>query len=152
MVIVETNLKFKSLKKNNLPPSMIVLHHSDSSKMNVLDIHKCHQDKGWSGIGYHFFISKEGSIYKGRPLEVIGAHCEGFNLYSIGICAQGNYMAENMPIKQQQAIVELCKYLCETYKIKMIKGHKEMKSTLCPGIKYPLKEIRTDVFSQIRII
>lgn len=141
MNIIETNLDFKQLSCSN-NPMMIVLHHSDSKDMSVFDIHKFHaQLNGWSGIGYHFFVTKEGEIYRGRPENVVGSHCKGFNENTIGICAQGNYMTEDMPHNQKQAIIDLCTYLCSKYKLGVIKAHKELKPTLCPGIKYPLKEI-----------
>ncbi len=145
MNIIETNLNFGKLNYGNIP-MMIILHHSDSKTMNLLDIHKCHKtEKKFSGIGYHFFITKEGIIHRGRPEKAIGAHCKGFNRDTIGICVQGDYMEENMPIKQKQAIMNLCKYLCDKYKIKMIKGHKELRPTLCPGLNYPLKQIKDTV-------
>lgn len=145
MKMIETNLNFKKLSYGNIP-MMIVLHHSSSKKMNVFDIHRYHKtQRGWSGIGYHFFISKDGEVYRGRPENAIGAHCKGFNKDTIGICVQGNYMEENMPIKQKQAIIDLCKYLSKKYKMKMIKGHKELKPTLCPGLKYPLQDIKDSV-------
>ncbi|MBP9550733.1 MAG: hypothetical protein KBE34_02250, partial [Veillonella sp.] len=32
---------------------------------------------GWAGIGYHFVIRKDGTIERGRPLSVVGAHDKG---------------------------------------------------------------------------
>lgn len=56
-----------------------------------------HKDKGWSGIGYHRVIRRDGSIEKGRSLDEdsilepneIGAHAYGHNSESIGICMVG---------------------------------------------------------------
>lgn len=52
-------------------------------------------------------------------------------------------MVEKMGPSQKQSIMELCKHLCNKYNIKTIKGHKELKSTNCPGTNYPLSEIKT---------
>lgn len=40
-------------------------------------------------IGYHFVIETDGSIKTGRGLEEIGAHVQGSNAKSIGICMIG---------------------------------------------------------------
>lgn len=46
--------------------------------------------RGWSDIGYHYFISKDGILHYGRPLDQAGAHCYGHNSNSIGICISGD--------------------------------------------------------------
>lgn len=40
-------------------------------------------------IGYHFFIGVDGSRASGRHLDEIGAHVEGNNARTIGICMAG---------------------------------------------------------------
>lgn len=40
-------------------------------------------------IGYHFVIEVDGSIKSGRGIEEIGAHVQGSNAKSIGICMVG---------------------------------------------------------------
>jgi N-acetylmuramoyl-L-alanine amidase len=40
-------------------------------------------------IGYHFVIEIDGSIRSGRGIEEIGAHVQGSNAKSIGICMIG---------------------------------------------------------------
>jgi len=40
-------------------------------------------------IGYHFVIELDGSVRVGRSLEEIGAHVQGSNAHSIGICMIG---------------------------------------------------------------
>jgi len=40
-------------------------------------------------IGYHFVIEVDGTIKTGRGLEEIGAHVQGSNAKSIGICMVG---------------------------------------------------------------
>lgn len=147
MKIVETNLEFRKLQYGN-KHTTIVLHHAEHSTCDVYDIHTWHKNNnGWSGIGYHFFITKDGQVYRGRPEDAIGSHCYKNNSYTLGICAQGNYMKENMTIVQRKAIIELCKYLCEKYKIKIIKGHKQLVQTDCPGINFPLDAIKESIIN-----
>ncbi|KAJ49346.1 putative N-acetylmuramoyl-L-alanine amidase [Clostridium tetanomorphum DSM 665] len=147
MNIRSTNLNFRNLSYCNNPKS-IVLHHAEASNCTIEDIHDWHLNNGWSGCGYHYFVIKNASIYKGRPDNAIGAHVTGFNKNSLGICAEGSYMAEIMPEMQKKAIIELCKYLCDKYKISKIYGHREVGSSNCPGEKYPLEEIRKAVLSK----
>lgn len=142
MKIIKPNLKFKSLAKGNIPRS-IVLHHADSKRCTIEDIHRWHLNKGWSGCGYHYFVRKDGSVYKGRPDYVFGAHCLHHNTNTIGICAEGAYEVETMPEAQKKAIIELVNYLKSKYKnISKVYGHRELKKTACPGKNYPLQEIK----------
>ncbi|WP_331274620.1 MULTISPECIES: N-acetylmuramoyl-L-alanine amidase [Clostridium] len=147
--MIETNLSFRSLSNRN-KTTTLVLHHAQHKTWNVYDIHAFHKnEKGWSGIGYHFFITKDGKIYRGRPERCVGAHCLGHNAYTIGICAQGDFMVEKMSYSQKLSIINLCISLCSKYGIKTIKGHKELTSTDCPGTYYPLNEIKTSVLNKI---
>nr|WP_319544189.1 N-acetylmuramoyl-L-alanine amidase [uncultured Pseudodesulfovibrio sp.] len=45
--------------------------------------------RGWSDIGYHFVILRDGTVQRGRPLWRKGAHVRGHNQFSIGICLVG---------------------------------------------------------------
>ncbi len=62
------------------PPSMDI---------GAKEIDRWHKEQGWSEIGYHFVIRRDGTIEKGRPLENIGAHVRGHNKGSIGVCLVG---------------------------------------------------------------
>ena len=62
----------------------------------VEDIEKWHKKKGWSGIGYHWYISRDGVIHAGRDTDGdgnnendMGAHAYGFNRDSLGVCLEG---------------------------------------------------------------
>ena len=51
-------------------------------------------DNGWSDIGYHWVIEREGKLQHGRHAQSQSAHVRGHNHESIGICLVGG-MAEN---------------------------------------------------------
>lgn len=142
MKIIETNLKFTGSLSKRLKTDMIILHHAEASKCSVEDIHKWHLEFGWSGFGYHFLVRKDGSIYRGRPENTVGAHCQGRNSTSIGICAEGSYMIETMPEVQKKAIIELVNYLKNKYNVSKVYGHREVGSSNCPGTNYPLEQIK----------
>ncbi len=52
------------------------------------------EGRGWSDIGYHYVIKRDGTLEEGRSLEVKGAHVRGYNDKSWGICLAGG-MTEN---------------------------------------------------------
>lgn len=57
------------------------------------EIHEWHTQRGFSGIGYHYVIRKDGRIQRGRPIDRTGAHAKdnGHNNFSIGLCLVGGY-------------------------------------------------------------
>jgi N-acetylmuramoyl-L-alanine amidase len=151
MNIIECTLNFNGEFVYNNDPKRIILHHAEKSVCTIEDIHSWHLQNGWIGIGYHYFVRKDGSIYKGRPENAQGGHCPSQNTQSIGICAEGEYMAEDMPQPQKNAIIELCKDICNRYGITEIAGHKKYYSTDCPGTNYPLEEIKNLVANNVEI-
>ena len=143
MNIIETNWSWESGLSVRPNTKYIVLHHAASISCTAKDVDRWHKANGWSGIGYHFFVRKDGSIYRGRPEWATGAHAEGKNSESIGICAEGNYDIEKiMPDVQKLAIKELLMYLKNKYKNIGIKAHKDVGATGCPGKYYPLQEMK----------
>lgn len=71
----------------------IVIHHTASITASVDTVHAWHKQNGWAGIGYNFYVRKDGTVYEGRGLN-IGAHVAGRNSKSIGICVEGDYDKE----------------------------------------------------------
>lgn len=146
MEIIETNLEFNSNHSAMKEVEGILLHNSGVSVLQSIEvIHNYHKNKGWAGIGYHYYVRKDGTKYKGRPENMAGAHCPGVNSTSIGICAEGNFNEETMSEVQKQAIIELVKDIKSRYDIKWIKGHREILATSCPGANFPLEEIKNAV-------
>lgn len=154
MNIIEVAYKWNGGFTQRSRTDYIALHHAEAVKCTPADIHSWHLVNGWTGIGYHFFVRKDGSIYRGRPLNVVGAHVSGMNNCSIGICAEGDYHSKDntMPHAQYNAIVELCKYLKSNYypNAKIV-GHREIGDSNCPGQYYPLEQIKQAVDSNTSI-
>ena len=70
----------------------IAVHCSATKRsMNVTaeKINEWHKQRGWSEIGYHIFICKNGKIELGRDLDEHGAHVKGFNRDSWAVCLEG---------------------------------------------------------------
>lgn len=144
--IINTGLKFTSNLSNRKSTKRIILHHAATSSADVQTIHKWHLGRGWAGIGYNFYIRKDGSVYQGRGWDKVGAHCSGYNSTSIGICFEGNYEVESdMPAAQYNAGVALIAEALAKYPtITEVCGHKSHGSTACPGKYFPVAGIIAD--------
>lgn len=140
--VIDKNLQFNSNYSKMETIEGIVLHHSGTTILQTVEtIHNYHKSKGWAGIGYHYYVRKDGSIYKGRPENMAGAHCLGVNSTSLGICAEGDFNTETMAEVQKQAIRQLIVDIKARYNIKYVKGHRDIISTSCPGKNYPFNEV-----------
>lgn len=138
MKIIESDLDFNYMDTRS-KTEQIILHHSGVTVLQSVEtIHNYHKNtNGWSGIGYHFYVRKDGNIYRGRPENTVGAHCVGENYNSIGICFEGIFEKEEMSIKQIKAGHELVIYLLDKYNLSKgnIKKHNDFGSTACPRKK-----------------
>lgn len=111
-------------------------------------IRSWHKAQGWSDIGYHYVIYRDGSVHDGRNIDVAGAHCTGHNSYSIGIVYVGGYAADGKTPKdtrteaQKKALVELLRKLRRIYPTAKIYGHRDFANKDCPCFD-PKKEYST---------
>ena len=140
MNIKETNLKFGNLS-NRSKTTRIILHHAAAKTCDAKTIHGWHLNNGWSGIGYHFVVRKNGTIERGRPEKTIGAHASGSNSDSIGVCFEGDFTTEKMSTTQKNAGKELVAYLKKKYGISKVQKHSDVCATSCPGKNFPFSDI-----------
>jgi hypothetical protein len=61
----------------------------EGRNVTAADVDRMHRQRGFRKIGYHFFLRLDGTREMGRSLEEVGAHVEGHNANSIGICYAG---------------------------------------------------------------
>ena len=127
----------------------IIVHCSatpEGEDFTVDDIRKWHLDRGFSDIGYHYVIYRDGTIAKGRDEKIAGAHCTGQNTCSIGICyIGGNIPREEDPKNwsskpkdtrteaQNQSLLKLLKELKGRYPQAVVYGHRDFESKACPS-------------------
>lgn len=146
MNIARPSLKWAQPLAKRLRTEAIILHHAEAENATVQDIHRWHLKRGWAGIGYHYYIRKDGSVYQGRPEDTVGAHAgsqSGYNSKSIGICFEGNYMAESMPHAQFTAGIELISLIQKRYQgVLTILGHRDVCNTDCPGKNFPMAQLK----------
>ncbi len=141
MNIGRKNLQFAEMDLR-FHTGAIVIHHSGlllgDVDSKIEEIHRMHVERNhWSGIGYHFFIHKDGSVEYARPLEYQGAHTFKNNEFTVGICLAGNYQFGEPPTPQLQTAVQLIGALCDKYNFPpsdtTIFGHRDLGKTACPG-------------------
>lgn len=73
----------------------IIIHCSatrENRDFTVEDLLRCHRQRKFRTIGYHFYIRRSGIITQHRKLKEVGAHCRPWNRCSIGICYEGGRM------------------------------------------------------------
>ena len=76
----------------------IVIHCSQtrpSQKIGAKDIDRWHRERGWTKIGYHKVVKRDGTIEDGRGLDEIGSHVREYNGNSIGVCIVGGAKEKN---------------------------------------------------------
>jgi N-acetylmuramoyl-L-alanine amidase len=117
---------------------LIVIHCSatrEDRDFTEHDLEVVHRRRGFNGIGYHFYIRKNGDIKTTRPIEKIGAHVKGYNAHSIGICYEGGLDAKGKPkdtrtLWQKHSLQVLIKALQLDYPGVRICGHRDLSPDL----------------------
>lgn len=116
---------------------LLVVHCSATfadMDIGASEIRKWHvEDRGWSDIGYHFVIRRDGTVEKGRKEYRQGAHAFGYNKHSLGICMVGGVdqrgkSAGNFTSPQYYALAKLLATLVKKYDLPQsaIVGHRDL--------------------------
>lgn len=120
----------------------IIIHCSatkPTQDIGAAEIRQWHIDqKGWTDIGYHHVIRRNGTVEQGRPHEKEGAHTQGHNRNSIGICLIGGINQSGQPdcnftAAQWAALHDLVSDLVEQYDGVTVTGHRAYTTAkACP--------------------
>lgn len=119
----------------------LILHHAAATTASVQDVHGWHLAQGWAGIGYHYYVRKYGVIYRGRHEVMTGSHTLNMNHTSLGICFEGNFDQEEMPLAQKKAGYELIADIQARYPGIQVTRHRDHQATACPGSQFPLTQL-----------
>ena len=126
--------------------SLIVVHctaNRTGSTLRMADIDRFHRSLGWRGCGYHYVIPTDGTIERGRPEAMVGAHCKYHNAHSIGVAyvgglaADGRSPQDTRTLEQKRALNLLLGDLHRRYPKALIVGHCDLdpRKPFCPGFK-----------------
>ena len=139
---------------------LIVIHCSatrPSQNIDAKEIDRWHRrDRGWSKIGYHYVIKRDGTLETGRKENEIGAHAAGYNEKSVSVCWIGGVNEDtlgpedNRTPEQKKTLEQTVRWLRTRYPGAKIVGHGDLPGVAkaCPSFKVAdwLKEIGLHVW------
>ena len=140
--VVDQLPKHATLRYATRPLSQIThlcIHHSATAGTIPLEnVAKYHvEERGWAGIGYHFYVKPDGTVYQTNRLETVSYQVSQNNDYSVGVCVSGDFTYAPPPDKQVDAAASLVAWLMQELSVsdQNVLGHKEFPNndTSCPG-------------------
>ncbi len=122
----------------------IAVHHSAAPATipprRIAEYHVYSESHQWPGMGYHFYIGPNGTIYHTQDLKLISWHVHKNNSYTVGVCLAGNFTRTTPPRPQLDAAARLIAWLMQELRIpaEYVLGHKEfpLNATACPGYQW----------------
>lgn len=131
-------------------PTYLIVHHTggsdtnplqDSSNFTFAQCNELHKQRfnfisslGYY-VGYHYYISKDGTVKQARADNEEGAHTIGYNTSSIGICLAGNFDATLPTETQIASLRNLLSQKSQEYSIRStdIVPHRKFAQKTCYG-------------------
>jgi len=108
--------------------------------ISIDDIERWHTDpppkgRGWSRVGYHYFIKRSGVVQSGLAPDFVGIHARGYNSNSLAICLEGGLDENGDPednfteaqFRSLSSVLSLAKRL---YPEAKIMGHRDISPDL----------------------
>lgn len=116
----------------------IVVHCSatvEEGTLTVEALRREHLRRGFDGIGYHYYIRRDGTVVNTRPVSRAGAHVRGYNKYSVGICYEGGLDGRGKPKdtrtpEQRSALRLLAARLLRRFPNARLCGHRDLSPDL----------------------
>lgn len=119
--------------------NLLVVHCSatkPNQDIGVDEIRDWHKERGFSDVGYHDIIRRNGLLEKGRPVDKPGAHAKGHNEHTIGVCLIGGIDQQGNPDfnftdRQMRTLRDYINQSRDTHNLtqKQIVGHRDL-----PGV------------------
>lgn len=136
------NKIFGGIGKSKRTINEIIVHCSATAEgkdYTIADITRWHKQRGFTTIGYHYVIYRDGSVHNGRNVNISGAHCTSHNTHSIGVCYIGGCKSDGLSPKdtrtdaQKKALETLLRKLRTLYPNAKIHGHRDYANKACPS-------------------
>ena len=117
---------------------LIVVHCSDTPPTMDVTIDLLRQwhvtENGWSDIGYHWFVKRDGSLHECRSEKYQGAHCKRVNDISLGVCLEGGRNGvDDFTPEQKETLRALIDNKRIMKPLIAVGGHNNYQDKLCPG-------------------
>lgn len=134
--------------------NLIVIHCSatrSNQRFTVDMLRACHNARfHGKGVGYHYYIERDGQLYQTRSEDEIGMHARHYNAHSIGVCYEGGLdekgrAADTRTPAQKKALLTLLLSLKQDYPDAEIVGHCELEGVhkACPS--FPVSTLRAQI-------
>ena len=142
-LIFDPGLTFSHELVQRLTTDTIILHHLNGLN-TVGNVHRDHLNRGWKGIGYNFQVNRNGTIWRGRGMDYIGAHTLNNNARSIGIALQGRFNDHDRSMSNAQfdSLMWLIRHIHSIYGELPVVGHRDVGQSSCPGRFFPMAEVQ----------
>lgn len=153
-------------------PAGIILHHTATpqviggKQVDVAFIDRMHARRGFNGIsaghnyhiGYHYLILGDGTVQRGRPEWMPGAHTRGHN-DQLGVCLVGDFSSWDNPngrygptrptAAQLRSLNRVLRQLIAKYHYDPgdLHRHRDYAQTACPGDRFPFAEVKQRAFA-----
>lgn len=127
-------------------PDRLIIHCSATrpdQNVTVADIRRWHTEpkprgNGWSDIGYHGVIQRDGTLEYGRSVRRMGAHVRGHNRDSLGLCLIGGHGSASTDrfsdhfTEGQRATLSAIILAAQGFGL-TVHGHNDYAAKACPG-------------------
>lgn len=117
----------------------LVVHCSATqakSDIGVKELRAMHLKRGFRDVGYHYVIRRDGTLETGRTETTVGAHVEGYNVGSLGICMVGGLLPNGktdfnaFTRSQYETLADLLGKLTKKYPKAKVLGHRDLSPDL----------------------
>jgi N-acetylmuramoyl-L-alanine amidase len=128
-------------------------NYNDQGHVGARQMHEVAVARGFSGCSYHYVVKKDGTIERGRPVNIEGAHSlNGHNKYSIAISFVAGYncnagtphperyvSAQSITPAQMAAFDKFCKAFYSVWPGGQAYGHNDTdpRRKVDPGFDVP---------------
>ena len=133
----------KIFSEMEIKPARIIWHHSadnsDDAQFHKINVYHKSLNFPLSAlgyyVGYHYLIEANGAVIQARKETEIGAHDQGENSNSLGICLAGNFNIRYPSEAQSASAALLIKQIRTRWPIPVtrIEPHRWDDTTDCPG-------------------
>lgn len=146
-------------------PFRLTFHHTvtpnnengATARARMRQIQSSHQNaNGWCDIGYHFTVSSNGTIYRGRTTSArLGSHVGGQNTGNVGVALLGSFVSSTPNDTAIIGLARIFAFMADKWSIPAngtaIRGHRQWpgQATSCPGDRLLAKKTR--IVNQTRI-
>ena len=120
--------------KRRTRTELLVVHCAatgPNTDVGAAEIGQWHLQRGFTAIGYHYVIRRNGDVETGRPEDAVGAHAVNFNAHSLGVCLVGGIDTAGKPDNnftpaQFESLKRLLNELRARYPKARVLGHRDL--------------------------